>query len=91
VSKRRDLVLNSRIYAERRVGQLRKAAGGATPALAETCGTKTGIKKEELHVEGQEGAGGVMGKYSGASGLHTVEYPRNNPVYNVSQLTHVKF
>ncbi len=44
-----------------------------------------------MHVEGQEGAGGVIGKYSGAAGIHTVGYPLNIPVNNVSQLTHVKF
>ena len=40
-------------------------SGGATLALAETCGTKTGIKKEQLHVVGQEVASGVIGKYMG--------------------------
>jgi hypothetical protein len=40
---------------------------------------------------GQGDESGVIGMYLGASGIHTVEYPRNKPVYNIWQLTHFKF
>ena len=39
---------------------------------------------------GQEIAGGVMGKYSGASVIHTVEFPRIHSLYGLSESSQVK-
>ncbi len=65
MSKRRDIVLNSRIDAARCNGEIRKRCLAARRLpWPGTCGTEEGIIGEQLHVVGQEIAGGVIGKYS---------------------------